>query len=30
MYVIENANEDPLTDNWVEKGQVKTGLIIRP
>lgn len=25
MYVIENANEDPLTDNWVEKGQVKTG-----
>lgn len=25
MYVIENDNEDPLTDNWVEKGQVKTG-----
>lgn len=25
MYVIENASEDPLTDNWVEKGQVKTG-----
>ena len=23
MYVIENSNEDPLTDNWVEKGQVK-------
>lgn len=25
MYVIENDNEDPLTDNWIEKGQVKTG-----
>ena len=25
MYVIENSNEDPLTDSWVEKGQVKTG-----
>lgn len=25
MYVIQNANEDPLTDNWEEKGQVKTG-----
>jgi len=25
MYVIENSNEDPLTDNWEEKGQVKTG-----
>lgn len=24
MYVIENANEDPLTDNWQEKGQIKT------
>lgn len=24
MYVIENANADPLTPNWVEKGQVKT------
>jgi len=25
MFVIENNSEDPLTDNWVEKGQVKTG-----
>jgi GH43 family beta-xylosidase len=25
MYVIENSNEDPFTDNWVEKGQIKTG-----
>jgi GH43 family beta-xylosidase len=25
MYVIENNSEDPLTDNWVEKGQVRTG-----
>jgi len=24
MYVIENANENPLTDAWVEKGQIKT------
>jgi GH43 family beta-xylosidase len=24
MYVIENANENPLTDNWEEKGQIKT------
>ncbi|WP_160689223.1 family 43 glycosylhydrolase [Clostridium sp. C2-6-12] len=24
MYVIENSNEDPFTDNWVEKGQIKT------
>ena len=24
MYVIENSCEDPLTDKWVEKGQIKT------
>lgn len=24
MYVIENSSENPLTDNWVEKGQIKT------
>lgn len=26
MFVLENSNEDPLTDAWVEKGQLKTGL----
>lgn len=25
MYVIENDNADPLSSNWVEKGQIKTG-----
>ena len=25
MYVIENANANPLTPNWEEKGQLKTG-----
>lgn len=25
MYVIENDNEDPLTDNWIEKGRIDTG-----
>jgi len=24
MYVLENANANPLTDEWVEKGQLKT------
>lgn len=26
MFVIENANADPLTPNWIEKGQIKTHL----
>ncbi len=26
MFVIENSDENPLTPNWVEKGQIKTGL----
>lgn len=25
MYVLENYNEDPLTNNWVEKGRIDTG-----
>lgn len=25
MYVLENSNADPLTPNWVEKGQIHTG-----
>ena len=25
IFVIENDNEDPMTSNWVEKGQIKTG-----
>jgi GH43 family beta-xylosidase len=25
MYVLENDNENPLTDNWVEKGKIDTG-----
>jgi len=25
MYVIENENENPLTDNWVEKGKIDSG-----
>ncbi|MFT8349885.1 family 43 glycosylhydrolase [Clostridium saccharoperbutylacetonicum] len=25
MYVLENANEDPMTDNWIEKGKIETG-----
>ncbi|MET3558871.1 GH43 family beta-xylosidase [Streptococcus rupicaprae] len=24
MFVIENSNTDPMTGNWVEKGQIKT------
>lgn len=24
MYVLENSNPDPLTPNWIEKGQIKT------
>lgn len=26
MFVIENQAENPLTDSWTEKGQIKTGL----
>ncbi len=26
MFVIENPNENPLTPDWTEKGQIKTGL----
>lgn len=25
MYVIENDNENPFTNNWVEKGKIETG-----
>lgn len=25
MYVLENDNENPLTDNWIEKGKVDSG-----
>ena len=25
MYVIENSNPNPMTPEWVEKGQIKTG-----
>lgn len=25
MYVLENSNPNPLTPNWVEKGQIRTG-----
>ena len=25
MYVLENSNENPLTPEWVEKGQIHTG-----
>ena len=25
MYVLENDNENPLTDNWIEKGKIDTG-----
>ena len=25
MYVLENDNENPLTDNWIEKGKINTG-----
>ena len=25
MYVIENSSENPLTDSWTEKGQIRTG-----
>ncbi|MBU3213541.1 family 43 glycosylhydrolase [Clostridium estertheticum] len=25
IFVIENDNEDPMTSNWIEKGQIKTG-----
>jgi GH43 family beta-xylosidase len=26
IFVLENKDEDPMSDNWVEKGQVKTHL----
>lgn len=25
IYVLENKDDDPLSDNWVEKGQINTG-----
>ncbi|PTI47119.1 family 43 glycosylhydrolase [Staphylococcus succinus] len=25
MYVLENNSDDPLSDNWVDKGQIDTG-----
>ncbi|MDN6413894.1 family 43 glycosylhydrolase [Staphylococcus gallinarum] len=25
MFVLENSNDDPLTDNWIDKGKIDTG-----
>ena len=26
MFVLENTDDDPTTDNWVEKGQIVTPI----
>src|SRR5690625_7584424 len=26
MYVLENSSDNPMEGNWIEKGEVKTGM----